>query len=99
MKWWWRGQRPFQRGGARPPRIAGGMPRLDEGFGQANKENEHADTRNIRAPGRHVVPAGKRIRIVDIAARHSGKPEEVLRKEDDVDANEREPEMQFSNCL
>ena len=44
-----------------------------------------------------IVPAGEDIGIVDIAARHAGQAEEVLREEDDVHADELQPEMQLAD--
>ena len=44
---------------------------------------------DVGAEGRDLVPAREGVRIVDVAARHAGEAEEVLREERQVHADER----------
>ena len=64
-----------------------------------NRNTNTADARDVGADRGDEVPAGERVRIVDIAARHAGEAEEVLREEDEVDADERHPEVQLADLL
>ena len=57
------------------------------------KEEDRRRKRDIGTIRRNHVPSGKRIRVVGITTRHAGKPQEVLREEGQVDANEEEPEV------
>ena len=66
----------------------------DEGLEHAVEEDQHADAGDVGADRRDLVPAGEGIGIVDVAARHALQAEEVLREEDQVDADEHDPEVQ-----
>ena len=72
--------------------FAAGEIRLD----QNHEEDRHAGHGDEIADGRHLVPVGEGVRIIGIAARHARKPEEMLREEDQVDADKRHPEMQLA---
>src|ERR1700743_3589670 len=72
-----RGQRPFQRGGAGAPRIVGSLALAHERFDHAVDEDQHAKAEDVGADRGDQVPAGERIGIVDIAARHAGEAEEM----------------------
>src|SRR5665647_3528035 len=94
-----RRQRPFQSGRAHAPRIVAGDALLHEGFRHAEQEHQHAEAGDVGAVGRDLVPAVERFRIVDRTARHAGEAEEVLREEDDVDADEGDPEVRLADRL
>ena len=66
---------------------------------QPVEEDQRAEAGDVGADRRDVVPARERVRIVDIAARHAGEAEEVLREEHQVDADERHPEVQLADGL
>ena len=61
---------------------------LGKGLGDAEQEHQHAGERDVGADRRDHVPAGERVRIVGIAARHAGEAKEVLREEGQVGADE-----------
>ena len=63
------------------------------------EEDQHAEAGDVGADRGDQVPAGEGVRIVDIAARHAGKAEEVLREEHQVDADEGQPEVQLADRL
>src|SRR5882757_2547921 len=94
-----RRQRPFKGGGARAPRISTRLLLADERVGYSNKEYQQAESGEIRPEGGDVVPTREGIRIVGDAARHTGKAEEVLREEDDVDTDEGRPKVQLADRL
>src|ERR1700722_16889347 len=71
-----RRQRPFQRGGARPPWIGAGRLLAREGVDQAPEEDQDAEAGDVGADRGHQIPAREGIGIVDIAARHAGETEE-----------------------
>src|SRR6516162_5086977 len=97
MERWWRRERPFQRGCARSPWIVGGPPFLGEGLRQPPQEDQHTDPGNVGTDRRDEVPSCEGIGIVHVATRHARQAQEVLRKEDQVDADERHPEVQLSD--
>src|SRR5947209_5719351 len=66
-----RRQRPFQCGGAGAPRIVGGAFLAHERLNQAVDKDQHAEAGNVGAERRYQIPAGERVGIVDIAARHA----------------------------
>src|ERR1700755_2526570 len=99
MEWWRRRQRPFERGRARAPRIVCRLLLAHERMGHAEEEHQRPDARNIRADRGDQVPTGESVGIVGDAARHASEAEEVLRKENYVDANEGEPEVQLADRL
>ena len=94
-----RGQRPFERGRARPPRIVGRAFLAPERNHHAVEEDHDADGRNVGAERGDHVPTVERIRIVNIAARHAGQAEEVLWEEHQVHTHERHPEVQLADPL
>ena len=65
----------------------------------AVEEDQRAEAGDVGADRGDEVPAGEGVRIVDVAARHAGEAEEVLREEDQVDADERHPEVQLAERL
>src|SRR5580704_2821953 len=94
-----RRQRPFQRGGARPPWIGGGALLAHEGVDDADEEHQSAQAGDVGANRRDEIPTGERIRIIGEPAWHAGKTEEVLREEGYIDADEGQPEMQLADEL
>src|SRR5258707_727259 len=95
----WRGQRPFERGRARTPWIVCRLLLAHERVCYAEEEYQCAESREIRAERRDEVPAGESIGVVSDATRHAGEPKEMLGKEDNVDANEGQPEVQLADRL
>src|SRR5437763_1319062 len=80
-----------------PTAVIGADPVCEcEGVENDEDEAQRRGVRNERADRRHHVPAGKRIGVVRDAPRHAGEPEEVLREEGQVDADERRPEMDLA---
>src|SRR5437763_8774613 len=88
-------QRPFKRGGARAPRSVGRPFLAHERMGDAEEEHERAKSGNIGAERRYQVPAGESVGVIGDAARHASETEEMLREEDDIHTDEREPEVQL----
>src|SRR5690349_14885214 len=84
-----RRQGPFQRRGALAPRIVG-CPLLahEDGDVVRIEEPDDAGEEDVGAEGGDGVPAGEAVGIVDIAARHAGQAQKVLREEDQVRADE-----------
>src|SRR3954470_2878150 len=94
-----RRQRPFERGGACPPWIVCRPLLAHERLGDAEEEHQRAKPRKVGSERGDQVPAGESVGIVGDAPRHAGEPEEVLREEDDVDADKGEPEVQLADRL
>src|SRR6266567_1878178 len=67
-----------------------------EGERHVDEKHHQAGDGDIGADRGDVVPVGECVGVVDDAARHAGEPQEMLRKERDVDADERDPEMQLA---
>src|ERR1700758_2090516 len=72
-----RRQRPFERRCTRPPRVVASLFFAHERPRHSEKENEHAEGRNIRADRRDEVPPSESVGIIDDAARHARKSEKV----------------------
>src|SRR3954468_15656463 len=83
---------PFERRRALPPRISSSHAPATEGLEYPVEEDQRSDAGEIRAVGGDHVPPGEGVRIVDIAARHASNAEEMLREEDQVHADEHQPE-------
>src|SRR4051812_48901494 len=92
VEWRRRGQRPLQRRCSRTPRTVTGETLARERFNENRDEDQDTETGDERPDRRNVVPTREGIRIVRITARHAGEPQEVLREERGVHANERDPE-------
>ncbi len=99
MKRRWGGKGPFQRRRALAPRIVGRRLLASEGVEHTVHEHEQADEEDIGAHGRDEVPAREGVRVIRITTRHAGQAEEVLRKEQHVGADERDPEVQLADAL
>ncbi len=94
-----RRQRPLECGRAGTPRIVPCPLLADEGLEDAEEEDQRAQSRDVGADRRDEVPAGERVGVIGDAARHPREPEEVLREEDDVDADEGDPKVQLADRL
>ncbi len=91
-----RGQLPFKRGRPFAPWIGGGRALAAESFRERDEEDDQPHGRDVGTDRRDEIPAGESVGIVGGAARHSRQPQEVLGEEDEIDADEHQPEMQFS---
>src|SRR3712207_4610114 len=58
-----------------------------------------AHDRDHVADAGHVIPERERVRIVDVSARHALQTQEVLREEDQVHADEGDPEVRRAQEL
>src|SRR3546814_15851241 len=85
---------PFERACALAPGVIAGDTLPGEGFTYRKQEDEDAEAGDVGANRGNPVPARKGLRIVDVAARHARKTQEVLGDEAQVAAEEQEPEKQ-----
>src|SRR6266851_2259722 len=99
VEWRRRGQGPFELGGPWSPRVVPGQLLARERPCHSDQEYEDAHSRDIRTDRRYEVPAGKGVGIVDVTARHTRQPEKVLWEKDQIDADERHPEVQLAEPL
>src|SRR5205807_110435 len=67
-----------------------------EGAEDDEDEQQRRGEGEVGAERGHHVPAGIGVGIVRNTARHAGEPEEVLREEGEVDADEGGPEMDLA---
>src|SRR3546814_19043977 len=84
---------PFERACALAPGVIAGDTLPGEGFPYRKQEDEDAEEGDVGADRGNPVPARKGLRIVEVAARHAGKTQEVLREEYQVDAAENTRKM------
>src|SRR5262249_13098985 len=93
-----RGRVPLER--VRLPRVVAD-PRASAGRPEdVDHEQQYRDPHHVRADGgREVVPLPALVRVRVDAARHPLEPEEELREEGDVEADEQQPELPLAEGL
>src|SRR5262245_58172569 len=91
---------PFEGRGASAPGVVSRPPVPGKvRIKHAHDEDDCPSGGDVGADRGPPVPVGEGFGIVDVAARHARKAQEVLREEQHVGADEGEPEVQFTERL
>ena len=94
----WRRQLPLEAVSTFPRTISRFLTRAHRAPDDVDEE-QLRETENEGADGRHHVPVGELRRVVGNTTRHTGKPQEVLREEQHVHADRRQPEVQLADLF